>query len=189
MTVKVRSASQICFACLRAGDGVFASITTEWRNRRTAASALLVSAVLAFVIGTGVYFLDRSWSSVLFLAPLADWQPGSIGLFGQFGNSLPSLAHAYAFALLVIVALGPWRWARPAGALSWLLVACGLECLQSPAFRATFAPVYSVSANLADGGPFFDFMMNGRFDAVDLAATVAGVLAAYAVSSVLETQQ
>ena len=123
-----------------------------------------------------------------FMAPLAGWQPGSIGLFGWLGDSLPSLTHAYAFALLVIVALGPWRWARLAGALSWLLVACSLECLQSPAFRAIFAPVHSASANLAAGGPFFDFMMNGRFDAVDIAATVAGVLAAYAVSSVLEKQ-
>lgn len=178
--------SQNCFACPRAGEGVFASTTTEWRNRRTAASALMVSAVLAFAIGTGVYLFDRSWSSVLFLAPLAGWQSGSIGLFGGIGESLPSLTHAYAFALLVIVVLGPWRWARLVGALTWLLFACGLECLQSPAFRAIFAPVHSASASLADGGPFIDFMINGRFDAVDIAATVAGVLAAYTVSSVLE---
>jgi len=176
--------SQICCACFRAGEGVFSSTTTGRQDRQAAAAVLLVSAALALVLGTAVYLLDRSWSSVLFLAPLAGWQQGSMGLFGRIADSLPSLTHAYAFALLVIVALWPWRRARLAGALSWLVVACGLECLQAPAFRALLAP-----ADRASGGPFLDFMMNGRFDAVDIAATAAGVLAAYAVSSVLEKQQ
>ena len=37
----------------------------------------------ALVAGTAVYVLARDWAPVLFLAPLADWQPGRLGLFGQ----------------------------------------------------------------------------------------------------------
>lgn len=151
-----------------------------WQGRRTAVHRLLLSAVAALAAGTAVYLLDRDWSSVLFLAPFAGWQDGTAGLFGRIGLSLPSLAHAYAFAVLIILALRPWRHARQAGALAWLAVACGLEFTQASGAPADGLPL---------AGWLSQFVINGRFDVADIVATAAGVLAAYLATSVLETQQ
>jgi len=155
------------------------------QGRQAAVAGLMLSAAAALAIGTGVYLLDRNWSSVLFLAPVADWQTGSAGFFGRLGHSLPSLTHAYAFAVLIIVALRPRRRARELGALSWLIVACGLEGLQTATTGTPFVP----GNGFLLAGWFSQFMMNGRFDVADIAATAAGVLAAYLATSVLETQQ
>jgi hypothetical protein len=79
------------------------------RKKNVAELRLIVTAAFALLLGTSVYLLDRDWASVLFLAAIADRQPGALSVFGEFGYTLPSFLHAYAFALLIIV--------RPPGAL------------------------------------------------------------------------
>ena len=148
-------------------------------------SALFASSILAILTGTTVYLLGRDWTTTLFLTPVSAWQPELHVSFGFLGANLPSLCHAYAFTLLIILALWPARHARLAGALTWLFVAAALECLQADAISD---PVAVWTGWLA-GNPIADgvlaYMMNGHFDVADLAATVLGVSAAFVVTSIL----
>lgn len=146
------------------------------------------SAVFAVFVGTAVYLLDRSWSSVLFLAPFDAWQPDRVGLFGALGYSLPSLMHAYTFALLLILALMPSRAARWLGPLAWLVVAAGLELLQADAAKAFIVEHFSTTAGTPVAGTFYRYAFYGNFDVADLVATAIGVFAAWLTSFVLEKE-
>ena len=150
---------------------------------------LPLTAIIALVLGTGIYIFERDWAAVLFLVPWSDGQPGPAGRLGPLAYTLPAFLHAYAFALLIIFALRPSRLARQIGALSWLFVAAGLECLQSEYMNGL---IVDGSGGLA-GIPLVDsllgYMTNGRFDAADLLATALGVLVAYVASSVQENEQ
>lgn len=157
--------------------------------RLAARNVLPGSSLVALLVGSAVYLLDRAWASTTFLAPLEAWQPEPRVSFGPIGYSLPSLLHAYAFALLIILALWPARHARQAGAMSWLLVASGLECLQTGAMQRLIVDGPGAIAALPFADSFHDYIVNGRFDGIDLLATWAGVLVAYLVSSVLEIRQ
>mgnify|MGYP001822977558 CR=1 FL=1 len=149
-------------------------------------SALVGSAIVVFLTGTAVYLLGRDWTTTLFLTPVSAWQPEFHVSFGFLGASLPSLCHAYAFTLLIILALWPARHARLAGAFSWLLVASALECLQAEAI----SDVVAAGTGWFAGNPLVDgvlaYMMNGHFDVADLAATAVGVAAAFVATSILE---
>ncbi|MEE4163541.1 MAG: hypothetical protein V2I25_13630 [Woeseiaceae bacterium] len=145
-------------------------------------------AVAALAAGTAVYVLDRDWASVLFLAPLGAWQPGRIGLFGGLAYTLPAFLHAYAFALLLILALMPSRAGRWLGALAWLLLASGLEVLQSGVVKTFVAEHFNALAGTPFAGAFYGYITFGRFDAADLVATVLGVFTAWLTSFALEKQ-
>jgi hypothetical protein len=151
-----------------------------------ARSFLPASVIFAFFAGTSVYLLDRDWASTLFLAPVSAWQPDLDISFGFLSSSLPSLCHAYAFALLIILALPPSRYARAVGALAWLIVASALECLQADVIAERVASgAGSFAGNpVADG--FIAYTMNGHFDVADLAATALGVSAAFVATSIKE---
>ena len=145
-------------------------------------------AFLALATGVAVYVLDRDWASVLFLAPLADWQPGRVGLFGSFADSLPSFLHAYAFSLLLILAMLPSRAARWLGSLTWLVVATGLELLQAEPVKAVVARYAGALADAPLVGAIHSYIMFGRFDAADLVAAALGVFVALLTSFALEKQ-
>ena len=147
---------------------------------------LLLSAAAAVAAGTSVYLFDRDWSAVQFLAPFAEWQPDVSGQFGSIGDVLPSLTHAYAFALLIMLALWPAKRARQVGAFAWLLTALGLESLQSRFVQEAVAGSSLRIGALPGGDNSVAYILNGRFDALDLLAAALGVCLAYLASSVLE---
>ncbi len=154
-----------------------------------ARSLLPASGLLALFTGAAVYLVDRDWTTALFLAPVSAWQPDLGVSLGSFGLSLPSLCHAYAFTLLIILALRPARHARLTGALAWLTVASALECLQADPIAERIASGVGLLAGnpVADG--FLAYMLNGHFDLADLAATALGVLAAFVATSTLERKR
>jgi hypothetical protein len=94
---------------------------------------LIFTAVVALLLGTAVYLLDRDWTSSMFLEPFIDYQWPRSAVFGAVGGSLPSLLHAYAICVLFMVALWPWPWTRPWQCLLWFTLAANLEWLQSGA--------------------------------------------------------
>lgn len=159
-------------------DGLLGSLAAR--------TLLPASGFFALFAGSAVYLLDRDWATTLFLAPVSAWQPDLNVSFGFIGASLPSLCHAYAFALLIILALRPSRYARAAGALAWLIVASALECLQADVIAERLANgAGSFAGNpIADG--FLAYTMNGHFDVADLAATALGVSAAFVATSIKE---
>lgn len=142
--------------------------------------------MVALVLGTCVYLLDRDWATALFLAPLAGFQGEQVGLFGSAGYVLPAFCHAYAFSLLLILALGRSRRVRNSGALAWFAVAAGLELLQSPPIAALLRPLAVWYPDSPALGSFVMYAQNGRFDPYDLAAAGLGCVAAWFLASVPE---
>jgi hypothetical protein len=148
--------------------------------------ALPASALAAALVGTSVYLLDRDWAGVLFLAPYAASQGEQFELFGAFGYVLPAFCHAYAFALLLILALGRSRRARILGALAWFAVAACLEVLQSPQISALLPSMVIWQTDSPLLGSIIDYAVNGRFDTYDLAAAGLGCVTAWFVASIPE---
>ena len=151
--------------------------------------ALAASALVALMLGTCVYLLDRDWTAVLFLAPLAGLQGERSELFGSVGYVLPAFCHAYAFALLLILALGRSRRMRHTGALAWFAVAAGLEALQSPQSAAALSSLADWQTDSPALGSFIVYAVNGRFDPYDLAAAGLGCVAAWLIASLPEEEK
>jgi hypothetical protein len=144
------------------------------------------SALLALFLGTSVYLLDRDWATVQFLVPFAVFQGERANLFGTLGQVLPSLCHAYAFSLLLILALGRTRGARFFGALAWFVVAAGLEALQSLRFSVPLTGLTGPPADSPVLGSIANYAANGHFDPGDLVAAGLGCVAACLVASAQE---
>lgn len=159
----------------------------QWRI--TPQIALPGSAVLALCLGICIYILDRDWSSVQFLVPIAAWQPAETVTFGSLGLTLPTFFHAYAFAMLLILALGNTSRARQLGASAWFVIAAGLEYLQAARFHSLFLEQTDLLARLPLFVNLQAYVVYGRFDPGDLSAAGLGCLTAYIVASVLELRQ
>lgn len=164
---------------------MFTSTKKGIRQQAIRKIALPGSAVLALLIGVAVYVIDRDWASALFLLPVAAFQPDTSALFGPLGQVLPSFLHAYAFSLLLILALGHSRNARRNGALTWFAIASCLEFLQATYFHDLLsAPATPAAAAVATSVQ--SYVLNGQFDPGDVVASGLGCAAAFAISSVLE---
>jgi hypothetical protein len=152
-------------------------------------------AVVFLALGALVYALDRP-ASVAWLWPFA-WTAGAshgtaAHWFGSAGDWLPSLAHAYAFALLTACAVR-----SPSAALdetkdprgrrlvavscvAWWAIDSAFEVGQHPHWSTTIAdalPGWFRRVPVLDHvGVYFT---HGTFDPRDLAATAAGCLGAW----------
>jgi len=147
---------------------------------------LALSALFALLLGIGVYLVARQWDSVWFLAPISSWQPQAFGWLGHAADVMPSLLHAYAFTMLLILALQPYRHARATGALVWLIVATSMELLQAETFSFLFAGPTDQPSELFLLETIKAYFLNGHFDEGDLWATAYGCIAAYIVTAALE---
>ncbi len=145
--------------------------------------------ILALFFGTAVYVLDRDWTTTLLLAPVASLQPETANVFGELGHVLPSFLHAYAFSLLIILALDRTRLARLSGATGWFICAALLEALQAEPFRRLFIDSTAHSAAPIMTNSLQAYFVNGYFDPSDLAATGIGCIAAFVIASVLEAEK
>ena len=144
--------------------------------------ALATSALVALILGTCVYLLDRDWATAL----LQGVRPV---LFGSLGYVLPAFCHAYAFSLLLILALGRSRRARTFGALAWFAVAAGLEVIQSPKVATLMPSMAVLHTDSPVLGSITMYALNGRFDPYDLAAAGLGCVAAWFVASLPEERK
>ena len=123
---------------------------------------------------------------MLFLAPFADWQPGPGGLFGPFAPWLPSLFHAYGFALLIILMLRPHPRATVYGASGWFAIAACLEWLQSATGESLILATHRLMTTAPVPGVIEAYVVHGRFDAGDILASAIGCLAACVAALVVE---
>jgi hypothetical protein len=143
---------------------------------------LIFTAVAALLLGAAVYVLDRDWASSMFLEPLADYQWQRSAVFGAFGRFLPALTHAYAFSVLIIVALWPWPRTRLCVCLLWFTIASTLECLQSGVGDAWLFALDRQSCDKSLMAYLERYASQGTFDNVDLLATGVGCLTALAIT-------
>jgi|GEM_PF-2281132 len=147
-------------------------------------TGLIISAVAALLLGTAVYLLDRDWASAMFLEPFVDYQLSRSTIFGALGGFLPSLLHAYAIPVLIMVALSPWPWTRPWVCLLWFIMASLFEWLQSDASGALFLAADGQLGDIPLLVYLKRYSVQGQFDYIDLVATGVGSLTALAVTTV-----
>ena len=162
------------------------STTVLFREPHSALEAgLIFTAVAALLLGTAVYLLDRDWADTLLLSPFIAYQGSTSTVFGALGGYLPSLLHAYAIPVLIIVALRPWPWTRLWVCLLWFTIASTLEWMQSDTAETLFNAADRLQGNM----PFLRYLksyaVQGQFDYIDLLATGVGCLTALAVSIVM----
>lgn len=146
-------------------------------NRVGRSGVAAAVALAAFTAGVLVYMVDRP-PHTAWLLPAAWTLPAGVSLFGVLGGSLPSFAHALAFSVGTALLPG---WRRPGAAcLLWGGIDAALELGQLPAVARAVAPALPAWFGhwpvLDHLGPS---LLQGRFDAWDLAAVAAGCAAAY----------
>ncbi len=148
-------------------------------------SLVAFAAVLAFLLGTAVYVFDRPAGTAYLLPAWLSLQDSGVrpfGAFGAFGDSLPTLAHAFAFSLLTALVL-------PRG-VGYAALACGGWALLETLFELGQHP--SISPLLAraigerfSGIPVLDHLVpyfsGGVFDGMDVLFGLLGALAAFGV--------
>lgn len=155
-------------------------------SRRSGNGLLTASALASLCLGVSVYLAGRDWSSVLFLAPFADWQPCRSGVFGPFAAWLPSFFHAYGFALLIILMLRPHPRAPVYGAFGWFVIAACMEWLQSAPAESLILATHRLLSTAPVPGVIEAYVVHGRFDAGDILATALGCLAAFVAALLVE---
>ena len=159
------------------------SVVLSRRSRFTAEQRLILSVVVALLLGTAVYLLDRDWARAMFLEPFVQYQGARSDVFGALGGVLPALLHAYAIPVLIIVALRPWPWTRIWVCLLWFTIASTLEWLQSDAASALFFAADRLSSEIPLLTYLERYSVQGTFDYIDLVATGVGCLTALVVTS------
>lgn len=137
---------------------------------------LAASAAAALLLGLVVYLMDRGPGSGQWIPPLP--VPVVAGLFGAAGGWLPSAAHAYAFSVLTVLALGP---VPPRRAIevcaAWALLDTMAEGLQH---RAIASHAMRALDGLSAAEPLVRYIASGTFDVCDVAAATCGALLAAA---------
>lgn len=141
---------------------------------------LALGAFLCIAAGGLVYLGARPEASA-YLLPTA-WA-GAFELpwlSGRIGQSLPSLAHAFAFSTLTGLCLRPWRHAALAACAFWLVIDAAFEIAQVDALGNAVAsrlPVFFTHWPVLNHAGAY--LKNGRFDVMDLVFTVLGCALAW----------
>ena len=156
-----------------------ASVRPAERRYRFALS--LNAAFTALVIGALVY-ASRSVPQAALLESLRS--RSLAGAFGATAGWLPSALHSFGFGVLTSLCLP----ARPrfllAGCGAWGLVNALFEWGQHPQIRG---PLAALLRHVPGGSPLADYFWHGVFDGADLAASLAGALAAAALLLITST--
>jgi hypothetical protein len=160
--------------------------TVQFRELRSVVEAgLIFSAVTALLLGSAVYLLDRDWADTMLLAPFIAYQWPTCAVFGALGGFLPSLLHAYAICILLMVALWPWPRTRPWVCLLWFALGAFFEWMQSDAGSAWFTANERLLGDMPLMVYLKSYSVHGQFDYIDLLATGGGCLTALAVTTAI----
>ena len=155
-------------------------LSRHWaRSHREGIELGLATAALA--VGVAVYLLDRG-GRVEFVPIALTHSLVTHRVFGGLAGSLPSFVHVFAFALLTAAVLKPWPRFASLSCLAWVLIDVLFELGQ----LHTVAAVLAAHLPGPGGHPWLlaqlrSYFVSGTFDTLDLAAAVAGGMAAYCV--------
>ena len=141
---------------------------------------------MVLAVGVLLYLSDRQSSRTL-LIPAVQGLAG-LHLFGAVGLWLPSFIHTFSFSLFTAVALGPGRVPRHGACAAWCLINVAFEFGQQAQFKAYWADALQGGwASAPWARPLAQYFLRGTFDMADVAAAVAGAVAAAALLHVLQT--
>ena len=155
-------------------------VASFWR----APATLVVLGLVVLVVGVLPYLTDRSASPTLLIPAVQGL--ASVNLFGTVGQWLPSFAHTLGFSLFTAAALGPVAAPRHGACAAWCFINVAFEFEQHAQFKTHLADaVQGGWGSTPWSRPLAQYFLRGTFDMADVAAAVAGALAAAAVLSLL----
>jgi len=148
---------------------------------------LSLAALSALVLGLCIYLFERPADSVYLFTVFSFSPAHHFSLFGAIGQWLPSLVHTYAFILLTALAVGINTRVVLASAMFWLLIGWLFELGQNTSISIDLVehlPVWFSSIPILENvGAYFQ---HGTYDPMDLLATLAGAVAAYATWQLMQ---
>lgn len=154
---------------------------------RPHAGLLTLLALGVLCCGLLVYVIGRPAGTAMGLPHALEFgaQRGASGAWAPvLAGSLPSFAHAFAFSLLSCVLLPRRRLAMTVACLFWLLLDSAFEILQVPALaKPAAAALHSAALVLPGADRIAAYLLQGRFDTLDLLAGGLGAAAAFACAA------
>jgi len=152
-------------------------------RHQPAAGALAPTLIAAAAIAVGVAFYAFARPQPALFLPAGWHRPLPHALPTLLLGALPTFVHALALPLLIVAVLpARRRVALSAVCVAWCVVEIAFESAQHPRIGHALLERWTIDerwhARLA---PLANFVRNGTFDRIDLAAAVLGSLAAYAV--------
>jgi hypothetical protein len=147
---------------------------------------VLTLGIGALSVGVMIYAFDRQPEFVYFLPGWLSLNASTGGLFGSFGDYLPTFLLVYAFILLTVVVAVPSITKLLPVCLAWFTFDALFEFAQIDTI-AQWVAVHTPA--WFDGILFLENTLNyfllGTFDTIDLLSITAGTVAAYITVSVL----
>jgi len=142
-----------------------------------------ILGILALIIGSLVYLLDRpADSSLLIDQSISLFDKHSL-LFGTIGQHLPTFSHPFAFILITAALMNSVKKASYFSiCFTWLAIDSVFEIAQKETinqYLATYIP--SLFTNLPLMSHLQNYFINGHYDPLDLFSILMGVIAAYIV--------
>ena len=163
------------------GQPAVRQFASPWRGP----AALVVLGLLVLAVGVLPYLTDRLASRTLLIPAVQGLD--SLHLFGSVGNWLPSLAHTFCFSLFTAAALGPVAGPRHRACAAWCFINVAFEFGQHAQLKAHWADAVQAGwGSTPWARPLTQYFLRGTFDSADVAAAVAGAIAAAAVLSLLQ---
>ena len=163
------------------GQPAVGQAALPWRGP----AALVVLGLLVLAVGVLPYLTDRSASRTLLIPAVQGL--ASLHLFGTMGGWLPSLAHTFCFSLFTAAALGPVAGPRHGACAAWSFINVAFEFGQHAQLKAHLADaVQGGWGSMPWARPLAQYFLRGTFDIADVAAAVAGAIAAAAVLSLVQ---
>ena len=133
------------------------------------------------LLGAAAYFVDRPVDEVYFLPA---WLEQFQTVTGGLHDSLPSLAHAFAFTLFTLLFIGPvTSGIKSAICGGWWLLEAGLEAIQHPGasdLAAVLTPNWLIQLPILEALPAY--AQQGTFDWYDILFAGLGCLTAYCIA-------
>ena len=141
----------------------------------------LSAALSALLLGLGIYLFERPAESAYLLTVLSYSPIQQYDLLGTIGQWIPSAVHTYAFILLTVIAIGSGPRMIFTCSLFWVGIGWLFEWGQHPVVSAQLIkhiPEWFSGIPLLENSA--DYFLYGTFDSLDLLATLAGALVAWA---------
>jgi hypothetical protein len=153
------------------------------RVRREPSALATLVGVATLLVGTLAYLTLRTGGTAAFPVGLGLGAPAFVA------GSLPAFVHTFAFALLSAVAIGLDRGTLAWSAGAWALFGGAFEALQHERVAAALLPHPATLSHDGAIGAATALLARyahlGVFDAVDLATTALGALAAWRFGATL----
>ena len=150
----------------------------------------LAAALFALLLGLLFYLLSRPADSIYLFTVFSYAPSQSFDFSGLIGQWIPSFIHTYAFILLTVIAIGNSPRVILVSSIFWVVVGWLFELGQHPSnsiLIVEYIPEWFSGILILENTA--SYFLHGSFDTLDLLATVAGALAAWATYQITRQKE